>query len=100
MSSKLKHVPTEAQEKAFDAVVKAIQAAKKKGLVFYGKCSALVAYTKHADTYIEDELGFDNSLRGMGSQVPFLSKDLLADSGADDYGHYPTEADERKYTEE
>lgn len=92
------HVPTAAQKKAFDKVVKAFQMAKKSGLVFYAKSQNIVAYTKEADNYIENEHGFENCLRGEGYQIPYISKSfLINDSGADDYASYITKDDELKF---
>lgn len=85
------------QEEAFKKVEKAIKDAKKLGLVFYAKSEKLVAYTKQANDYIEED--FESSLRGKGNQVECISKSgLINDSGADDYGCYRTEADEEKYS--
>ena len=91
-----KHSPNEKQIKAFNDVVAAIKKAKTTGLVFYGKCSTLVAYTKKADDYIHEvEFGL-----GIGTgfrQVECLGATVLKDSGADDYGSYRSENDELKY---
>ena len=92
----IKFTPTIEQEKAYKDVIKAIKKAKKLGLVFYGKSGALVAYTKQADDYIENN--FRESLRGRGGQVDNLHENILADSGADDYGSYLTKEDEEKYS--
>ncbi|MBC7750068.1 MAG: hypothetical protein H7Z76_16105 [Methylotenera sp.] len=93
----MKFSPTKVQEDAFKKVEKAIKEAKKKGLVFYGKSGSLVAYTKQADKYIEED--FKSSLSGQGNQVECISKTgLINDSGADDYGSYRTKSDEEKYS--
>lgn len=92
-----KHIANDAQRKAFDKLVKAFKEAKKSGLVIYAKSEKIVAYTKQADNYIENEHGFEKSLRGQGYQVPNLNANLLADSGADDYGCYMTIEDNHKY---
>jgi len=89
------HTASKAQKKAFDQVVKAIERAKKTGLVFYGKQWDLVAYTKQADDYA-NEFGFERSLSGV-SQIPYLSKHILADCGADDYSRYRTQEDREKF---
>ena len=89
--------PTLEQEKAFKKVETAIKKAQKLGLVFYGKSGDLVAYTKQADKYIEED--FDNSLGTGLSQVDCISKTgLISDSGADDYACYRTKFDEEMYS--
>lgn len=92
-----KHVANEKQVASFKAIVKAIKAANKIGLVFYAKSDNLVAYTKEADHYIENEHGFDTCLRGKGGQIPKLTASILADSGADDYPSYVTKEDDSKF---
>lgn len=88
-----KYIANKSQVAAFNKVIKAIQAAKKTGLVFYAKQWNIVAYTKEADNYIENIIGFERSLRGGNGQVHNLSSNILADSGADDYGSYATTED-------
>jgi len=92
-----KHKANKAQEEAFKQVVKAINRAKSKGLVFYGKQYSLVAYTRQANNYIENEVGFIESLGTGFSHVPYLGNECLHDSGADDFGDYKNLEDEEKY---
>lgn len=92
-----KHIANEKQRKAFDKVISAIKAANKTGLVIYAKSQSLVAYTKQADHYVEEEHGFENCLRGRGYQIPNLSQSILADSGADDFPCYITMEDNNKF---
>jgi hypothetical protein len=90
--------PNEKQEKAFDKVSKAIKDAKKAGLIFYGKCGQLVAYTKQADEYVEKN-GFLNCFGTMQGQIPNISMaGLIKDSGADDYPQFISDADEREFS--
>lgn len=89
--------PTLKQEKAFKKVEIAIKKAQKLGLVFYGKSESLVAYTKQADRYIEED--FDNSLGTGFNQIESISQTgLISDSGADDYACYRTKHDEEMYS--
>lgn len=89
--------PNEKQEKAFDAVVKAMKEAKKIGLVFYGKGDTLVAYTKVADDYVNKHDTWE-LIGNKNEQLPCLScLKVLSDSGADDYPCFANEEDERKY---
>jgi hypothetical protein len=90
--------PNQKQKEAFKKVEKAIKDAKKSGLVFYGKSACLVAYTKQADKYI-DENGFENCFGNMCSQIPCISENgLINDSGADDYPQFMTKSDEERYS--
>ena len=92
-----KHIPNERQKKAFAQVIKAIERAKKAGLVFYAKSNALVAYTKNADDYA-NQWDFSTLLsRAEGRTIPFLGENILTDSGADDYVGYMTKEDQKKY---
>jgi len=95
-----KHIPNKTQEIAFDNVIKAIRKAQKSGLVFYAKSKKLVAYTKQADDYIENQVGFEKSLSGRFGQLYNLGESVLQDSGADDYGAYVSEKDAKKYNPE
>lgn len=92
-----KHIANDKQRKAFDALIKAFKACNKAGLVIYAKSEKLVAYTKQADNYIEVEHGFEKCLRSYCGQVPCLTSNILADSGADDYASYVSEEDHDKY---
>lgn len=94
----MSHIPNKKQEEAFNDVIKAINKAKKLGLVFYGKQYSLVAYTKEADKYIGSDVW--NTLRTGFNVIPHLTKNVLSDSGADDYSCYLTKEDEIKYSEE
>ena len=47
----LNFYPNDEQRKAFDKVVKAMQSAIDKGVVFYGKQWNLVGYTRDAANY-------------------------------------------------
>jgi len=89
---------TDEQKKAFKVVEIAIKKAQKTGLVFYGKSGSLVAYTKDAANYTDENFescfGF-----GTGHQIDCISKTgLIRDSGADDYPNYRTKADEELYS--
>ena len=53
-------------------------------------------FSKAANNYIEAD--FEKSLRGEGSQIEYLAKNILADSGADDYGCYITKEDEAEFS--
>lgn len=88
----MKHTPNKAQEKAFERVEKAINAAQKAGLVFYGKQWELVAYTKKANNYIRESGVYDSA-----RIIPYLSAMVLEDSGADDSISYRTDEDEQKF---
>lgn len=89
--------PTTDQKKAFTKVANAIKAAKKAGLIFYGKSGDLVAYTKEAEDYVESH-GFLKCLRSTHGEIPNISvSGLINDSGADDYPHFISKADEIKY---
>ncbi len=87
------HIPNKKQELAFKEVIKAIKAAQKLGLRFYGKQYELVAYTKEANDYAES-FDFQELLRGCNSTIPYLSSSILQDSGADDYAQYKSQLDE------
>lgn len=87
------HQPTKAQEKAFERVEKAIEAARKKGLYFYGRQNVLEAYTEPAMKYLEREAICDGSRR-----IPCLKAlNALADCGADDSWSYATAEDEELF---
>ena len=92
----MKFAANKKQQEAFNKVIKAIENAQKLGLVFYGKQENLVAYTKQAHNYIEED--FSSSLYGDGNQIEHLSKNVLFDSGADDYGRYRMKEDEERYS--
>ena len=93
----MKFQATKKQEELFNKVIQAMELAKKGGLFFYGKSGALVAYTKQVENYV-DEHGFEELLRGRGNQIPYLTSEILSDSGADDYISYRTQEDEEKYS--
>ena len=95
----MSHTPTKEQEKAFKSAINALKKCKKLGLVIYAKQYDLVAYTKEADDYAE-EFGFEEALRGEGSQMPCISTNILADSGADDYPVYRTKSDQEMFNPE
>jgi hypothetical protein len=86
-----KHSPTEKQKKAFKDVITAINKAKRLGLVFYGKCNNLVAYTEQANEYFNGD--FEMFLGTGFSQIENLCENVLSDSGGDDYSQYKTQAD-------
>lgn len=85
-------LPTKQQKKAFDRVRKAMAAATKAGLVFYGKQGSLVAYTKYADDYVEEH-GFDKLLGNGCKQIPTMFLPIT-DSGADDYPSFKRAEDD------
>lgn len=88
--------PNKIQEAAFKKVVKAMQEAKKAGLVFYGKSDVLVAYTRQAEDYVNQH-GFSKLLGRGTRQIPnLLGRNVLHDSGADDYPCYATKKDEQE----
>jgi hypothetical protein len=93
------HTPTEEQEKAFKSVIRAINKAKKTGLVFYSKQWSLVAYRKEANDYAQ-QFDFEKLFGKSSATIEFLSESVLFDSGADDYPQYFTKEDEEKYTAE
>ena len=77
---------TEKQIKAIDAVVKSINAAKKAGVVFFGKCESLVAIRKEYSKYAGTSKSF-----GVGDMncedsrpIPCIVNAVIEDSGADD----------------
>jgi len=76
--------PNKKEKAAFERVIKAIKAAKKLGLAFYGKQGALVAYTKYADDYA-DKFNYDKICANGNKSIPYQSANVLNDSGADDY---------------
>lgn len=94
----MKHKPNKKQKEAFNDVIKAINNAKKLGLVFYGKQECLIAYSKAADDYI-NKFDFSKTLSTGLKVVPYLCSNVLSDSGADDYSCYFTKEDELKYEE-
>ncbi len=89
---------TDEQEKAFKKVISAMKKAQKTGLVIYAKQYDLVAYTREANDYIEEN--FEKSLATGFNQVENISIACLADSGADDYGCYRSQSDEDYFTKE
>lgn len=92
------HNPTEEQEKAFLSVVRAINRAKKKGLVFYGKQTSLVAFTDVASKYMFNSPGYCLSNPWENGLIPHLSGcGLLNDSGADDDAYYNSIEDSEKF---
>lgn len=82
------HDITPEQEKAFKAVVRAINRAKAKGLVFYGQQYGLRAMTKFASEFIFENGVAELQRVGSGIAIPYLEEDLLTDSGADDTYYY------------
>lgn len=93
----MKHTANKKQEEAFEALKKAFSKCKKNGLVIYAKCGNIVAYTKQADNYVENEHGFETCLSSCNGSIPYLSANVLADSGADDYPNYVSEEDSIKF---
>lgn len=88
---------TPEQERVFKSLIRVFKKAKKQGLVFYAKSDSLVAYTKDADDYIEED--FEGSLGTRFSPVPYLSSsNCISDSGADDYGNFRSLEDQEKYS--
>ena len=89
---------TDEQRKAFKAVERAFKKAQEAGLVFYGKCGDLVAYTEDAANYADED--FESCFgRGTGRQIDCIHKGgLIRDSGADDYPHFRNKADESFYS--
>jgi hypothetical protein len=85
------------QQQAFNDVIAAIKKAKKSGLVFYGKQNALVVYTKSANNYIS-ESDFEKLLGTGYNEIPYLSSDILEDSGADDYACFLSKLDEETFS--
>lgn len=94
-----KHLANKRQQKAFEKVVKAMENAKKLGLVFYAKQWTLVAYTKDADNYAEQNCPLHKlSYVENCGVIPYLDAyGLLSDSGADDYAVYISDKDAKKY---
>lgn len=81
------------QKKAFERVEKAIAAARKKGLYFYGRQNVLEAYTKPAMEYLERK-----SICDVSRRIPCLKAlNVLTDCGADDSWSYTTEEDEELF---
>ncbi len=91
-----KHIPNKKQTKAFEQVIKAIDRAKKAGLVFYGKQDNLVAYTKQANDYIK-QYDFDRICATGYRAIPYISDSCLTDSGADDYPCYKKDTHQHKF---
>jgi len=92
-----KHILNKKQTKAWLSLLKAFDNAKKSGLVLYGKCGSLVAYTKDAEKYVNDNGGFNRCLRGRHGEIPHESSVVLNDSSADDFVAYISESDRKKY---
>jgi hypothetical protein len=88
---------TNEQNKAFKSVERAIKKAQKSGLIFYGKSGSLVAYTKDAADYADED--FEKCFGyGTGTQIDCISETgLIRDSGGDDYPNFITEDDEELY---
>jgi predicted MarR family transcription regulator len=82
------------QTKAFKSVERAVKKVQKAGLIFYGKSGNLVAYTKDASDYADQD--FESCFGyGTGRQIDCISEaGLIRDSGGDDYPSFITEADE------
>jgi len=96
LEPKKNHNPTHEQEKAFKKVESAMKNAKKTGLRFYGKSDVLIAYTEEAANY--QNIDFNACLSGDGSTIPYLSaRNVLDDSGADDYACYLSLEHQEKY---
>ena len=79
-------------------MIKSIVDAKKLGLRFYGLGTNLVAFTKEADDYAHDNNCIGNPYRCEGGALPYLSKNILTDSGGDDIPNYLSKQDEEKFT--
>lgn len=93
----MKHTPNKKQKDSFEALKKAFDRCKKEGLVIYAKCGDIVAYTRQANDYVENEHGFEVCISSYNSCIPYLSANVLADSGADDYPGYVSEEDRLKF---
>lgn len=93
----MKHTANKKQTEAFEALVKAFKRCKNTGLVLYAKSEFVVAYTKQADEYVEKKHGFETCLASCNGQIPCLSANVLADSGADDYASYVSEEDKLRF---
>ena len=94
-----KHIATKEQEKAFKQAVSALKKCKKLGLRIYAKQYNLVAYTKEADDYADENcpLHLLPRVDNFGVIPHLNASSVLSDSGADDYAVYISQEDADKY---
>jgi len=85
---------TKGQAKAFAQVIKAMKRAQSKGLMFYGKQWSLVAINKETAKYESDNDILNNRRCNGDNEIENFSCHILADSGADDYANYLSNADD------
>ena len=83
-----KHNFTKKQKKAFESVIKAIKRANKAGVQFYGKSKHLVGYTLEATKYMKKDNNRCLANCIHDGVIPYIDKNVLYDSGADDYPCY------------
>lgn len=85
---------TKKQARAFAKVIKAMEAAKETGLVFFGKQWDLVAFTKETAYYEREHDIISNRNTKGDNYLENLSETILFDCGADDYGRYMKNSDD------